>query len=176
MIPARHAIRRIAAALAGAASLGLFVAPAWSACTSSATRTLHADDGVVFDTATRLSWKRCSVGQHFDDGRCHGNAEKLDWDGARKAADAEGRGWRLPTQAELKSLLDSNCTAPAINSAAFPESAAAWYWSATPDGDKGAWFVDFEQGGGAGSTLRTSAAAVRLVRAGDTEDHASGDR
>lgn len=171
MIFARHAVRHVAAALVGAAGLGLFAAPAWSICSPPQAggrvgHPFHADDGVVHAAATNLSWQRCSLGQHFDDGRCHGAAQKLDWAGAQQAAAAAGHGWRLPTQDELESLVLSYCSAPATDTVAFPETPSSWYWTSTTDGSQGAWFVDFSQGGGGGATLRTSTAAVRLVRNG----------
>jgi hypothetical protein len=170
MISTLPLIRRFAAC-AGIASFGLWVAPAWSACTATPLsdhvhHPFHADDGVVSAPATGLTWQRCSLGQKFNDGNCHGSASKVDWADAQKAATVAGHGWRLPTQTELVSLLLSNCTAPATDNAAFPGTPATWYWSSTADGPQGAWFVDFEKGGGAGATLRASVAAVRLVRTG----------
>jgi hypothetical protein len=171
MIPARHAIRRLAAALAGAASLGMLAAPAWSTCSppqsgGRVVKPFHADDGVVHVPASGLTWQRCSLGQHFNDGKCSGTAEKVDWAGAQQAAAAAGHGWRLPTQTELQGLLLSYCSAPATDTLAFPQTPTTWFWSASAGGAQGAWFVDFEQGGGGGATLRTSTAAVRLVRNG----------
>jgi len=171
MIKALPAIRRFAAAFAGVASLGLCVTPAWSSCSPSLTigRAAHpflADGGVVVSAPTGLTWERCSLGQKFDDGRCQGTASKVDWAGAQQAAAAAGHGWRLPTRTELEGLLLSNCSAPATDTAIFPETPATWYWSSSTDGAQGAWFVDFEQGGGGGATLRSSSAAVRLVRSG----------
>lgn len=171
MIPARHAMRRLVAVFAGAASLSLLAAPAWSSCTrpQSAGRVAQhflVEDGVVHVPSAGLTWQRCSLGQHFDDGKCSGAAEKVDWAGAQKAAALAGHGWRLPTQAELQGLVMGNCSAPATDTAAFPQTPSAWFWSSSVDGTQGAWFVDFEQGGGGGATLRSSTAAVRLVRNG----------
>jgi len=171
MMQTRPAIRRFAAALAGIAALGVCVAPAWAACSPPQTkgRAAHpfrADDGVVFAAAAGLTWQRCSLGQQFSDGHCNGAATKLDWSSAQQAASAAGHGWRLPTLPELQGLLLNYCSSPATDTAIFPGTPAAWYWSSSADGAQGAWFVDFEQGGGGGATLRTSAAAVRLVRTG----------
>ena len=168
MIRALSAIRHIAAAFAGAASLGLLVTPAWSSCTppkltAGERPPFRAADEFVH-ASTGLTWQRCSVGQHFDDGACSGAASQLTWEGAQKAAAAAGDDWRLPSQAELKTLLASYCSEPAIDTAVFPETPASKYWSATADGAQGAWYVDFEQGGGNGATLRSTTAAVRLVR------------
>lgn len=167
MIHARTAIRRALVALAGTASLGLLATPAWSTCSTSAGQALHAfeaDDGVVHAKGTHLEWQRCSVGQKFDDGKCHGTVEQLDWVGAHAAASKAGRGWRLPTQTELQGLVVGNCSAPATDTKVFPETPESWYWSSSSDGALGAWFVDFAAAGGSGATLRTNLAAVRLVR------------
>ena len=172
MNQARNAIRRFAAAFAGVASLGLLVSPAWSACSPNlangrAPHPFRADDSVVHAAATRLTWQRCSVGQNFHGGKCSGSAATVDWAGAQNAAAAAGHGWRLPTQSELQGLLLSYCSAPATDTNAFPGTPATWFWSSSADGAQGAWFVDFEQGGGGGATLRSNTAAVRLVRNGD---------
>ncbi len=168
MIRAFSTIRHFAAAFVGAASLGLLVTPAWSTCTppklTAGERPLFRADDEVVHASTGLTWKRCSVGQHFDDGKCNGTATQLTWEGAQKATAAAGDDWHLPSEAELQTLLASYCSAPAIDTAAFPETPSTKYWSSTADGAQGAWYVDFEQGGGNGATLRSTTAAVRLVR------------
>ena len=168
MIRAFSTIRHFAASFVGAASLGLLVAPAWSTCTppklTAGERPLFRADDEVVHASTGLTWKRCSVGQHFDDGKCNGTATQLTWEGAQKATAAAGNDWHLPSEAELQTLLASYCSAPAIDTAAFPETPSTKYWSSTADGAQGAWYVDFEQGGGNGATLRSTTAAVRLVR------------
>ena len=172
------AVRRLVAACAGAVSLA-FLAPAWSACNPApaAGHPFEIDEGVVHDISKHLTWQRCSVGQHFDDGRCHGSATKLDWAGAKQAATRAGEGWRLPSETELATLLVSGCSAPATDTRSFPETLADWYWSSTQDGQSGAWFVDFADGGGNGATVQTGTAAVRLVRAGGDGRHdKNGDR
>ena len=154
------------------ASLALSATPSWSACTSPSAKgspasPFHADEEVVrTELGGRLTWQRCSVGQRFDDGHCHGTPTKLDWASAAKAAASEGHGWRLPTRDELNTLLVAACNSPATDTTVFPGTDSGWYWSATKAGDQGAWFVDFENGGGGGETLRTSTAGVRLVRNG----------
>jgi hypothetical protein len=167
MMPAIFAMRRFAAA-AAIASLGLYGSPAWSTCSpepgKKESQLFRADDGVVFATSSGLTWQRCSLGQHFDDGSCRGTASQVDWAAAKSAAAAAGHGWRLPTQTELQGLLLGNCNSPATDANAFPGTHSGWYWSSTADGPQGAWFVDFEQGGGGGATVSSNLAAVRLVR------------
>ena len=169
MFQALPVIGRLAGALAGIATLGLCVSPAWSACSPAIgdghrARAFVVEDGIVVAKASGLVWQRCSVGQKSDEGHCSGTAAKLDWAGAQLAAAAAGHGWRLPTQAELAGLVLRYCSGPATDTDVFPDTPATWFWSSTADGARGAWFVDFEQSGGNGASLKSNTAAVRLVR------------
>jgi len=118
--------------------------------------------GEVYDKVTRLTWQRCSVGQHWrQELGCVGVIRQMTWQEAMgQAAD----GWRLPTVDELKTLIASNCSSPAINEEVFPdmELYKLWYWTSTDTGSS-VWYVAF----GAGSVHnadRTDLNAVRLVR------------
>lgn len=73
-------------------------------------------------------------------------------------------GWRLPTVKELESLADFGRSEPAIDTAWFPNTVAAWYWSASSHaGYAGyAWGVVFGQGL-ASYGYRTDPRRVRLV-------------
>lgn len=75
--------------------------------------------------------------------------------------------WRLPTVAELTTLVDSGVASGAAADAAIANQRAASYWTATPKaslGDTtGAWIVDFATGA-VGYTAKGTPAAVRLVR------------
>jgi len=75
--------------------------------------------------------------------------------------------WRLPTVAELTTLVDSGAASGAAADAAIANQRAVSYWTATPKaslGDTtGAWIVDFATGA-VGYTAKGTPAAVRLVR------------
>jgi hypothetical protein len=75
--------------------------------------------------------------------------------------------WRLPTVAELTTLVDSGAASGAAADVAIANQRAASYWTATPkasQGDfSGAWIVDFATGA-VGYTAKGTPAAVRLVR------------
>jgi hypothetical protein len=118
----------------------------------------------VYDRKTNLTWRRCSFGQHWKDGLgCVGVIRQITWQEAMNQA----RGiWRLPTVAELKTLIASNCTNPAINEAAFPdmELDKLWYWTSTDTGSS-VWYVAFGTGS-VHNADRTDMNALRLVRNG----------
>ncbi len=85
----------------------------------------------------------------------------MNWNDARKLEEGD---WRLPTRAELSTLVEDSCGSPAIDERAFPdmELTKLWYWSSTVDGAL-VWYVAF--GGGTerqGSPKTWN--SVRLVR------------
>lgn len=65
--------------------------------------------GMWKDPDTGLIWRRCGMGQTWNGGGCVGEATRYNWWSAMKAADklvfAGKNDWRLPTTAELSSLL-----------------------------------------------------------------------
>ncbi|MBH1965719.1 MAG: DUF1566 domain-containing protein [Comamonadaceae bacterium] len=73
--------------------------------------------------------------------------------------------WRVPTQSELRSVVDRGRFEPAIDPGFFPNTLAVPYWSSTERAGrvKGAWATDFESG--AGSAYSSGDALhIRLVR------------
>lgn len=96
--------------------------------------------GVVTDRWTGLMWQQQE------------SAESLPWDEATRYAKNSSTGgyrdWRLPTIAELQSLVDISASDPALAAAAFPHAAAGEYWSATRmvNHPEQAWIVDFRLG------------------------------
>lgn len=148
---------------------------------------LH-EDGTATDTETGLTWMRCSLGQTWTGETCAGEASKLSWSQALKAAEAASfagtSDWRLPSREELYALTycstgrrfaldrdgaggacEGSYRRPTILEAVFPNTPISNYWSATqhPMYSHSAWGVAFANGViGAGS--RTEYVAVRLVR------------
>ncbi len=120
--------------------------------------------GEVYDTKTNLTWQRCSVGQTWSQGACSGTVQGLSWEQAKKKAVG---GWRLPTKSELLSLAERSCGAPKADKTIFPNMADLYpmYWSSDADETKLAWLVGMDNGG-TFNGIRTSANAVRLVKAG----------
>jgi hypothetical protein len=74
-------------------------------------------------------------------------------------------GWRLPSVAELSTLLDFARKNPAIDTTAFPTTLPAWFWTSTPESWDGAkFYVHFDYGESDFVTLEDKL-AVRCVRA-----------
>ena len=121
-------------------------------------------NGSVTDKLTGLQWARCSLGQTFENGVCRGEAHQLPWAIVSLVIE---KGWRLPEMAELNSLVELRCIRPAINTALFPNTIAAAYWSATRfiNTDGNYWQVNFLHGE-SGSEPADTKAYVRLVRDG----------
>ena len=84
---------------------------------------------------------------------------------AEKACAALGKGWRLPTRAELLSLVDDTRSEPAIDTARFPDTQSGAYWTGTPlaSDSSCAWVVYFSYG--YALNFHSDLAFVRAVRA-----------
>jgi len=124
-------------------------------------------DSEVYDTQTRLTWARCSIGQEWKDGHCTGTVRYFDFDEAQKQASGK---WRVPTKDELFSLVDAQQKQfPTLDTAAFPDMDVQhpWYWSSTTNGQTIAWYVDFSNGYTSGFIAEANRMAVRLVRSGE---------
>ncbi len=139
--------------------------PHQNASTPTSRYTIH--NGEVYDQLTHLTWQRCSVGQHWRaELGCVGVIRQMTWGQAMSQAVG---GWRLPTVDELKSLIASNCSNPAINEEVFPdmELYKLWYWSSTDTGSS-VWYVAFGSGS-VHNADRTDLNAVRLVRSAEAK-------
>lgn len=128
------------------------------AATAPAGRYTFPASGLVYDTRTKLTWTDPSP------------VTQQTWTGAKNYCTnltTSNGGWRLPTVAELSSLLDLAATsAPKIDHAAFPNTANDHYWTSTPmagDSTK-AWIVSFTDRGGSQATEVDTERSVRCVR------------
>ena len=117
-------------------------------------------DGTVIDNATRLQWSKATLTRVRISQR---EALKL-CEGLSLGGHAD---WRLPTRAELLTLVDDTRQRPAINVEAFPDTKGDWYWTSTVCAGSStlAWFVDFNNGLCLNGALRGySLGLVRAVR------------
>jgi hypothetical protein len=76
-------------------------------------------------------------------------------------------GWRIPTRAELVTLIDDTQYGPAIDIRFFPDCPSDWFWTSTvyaPSPGDCAWSVNFNDGY-ANWILRRYSGFVRAVRA-----------
>jgi hypothetical protein len=94
------------------------------------------------------------------------NGERVNFKKAEKACAALGEGWRLPTRAELLSLVDDTRSDPAIDTARFNDTKSGAYWTGTPLASVSsfAWIVNFVNGNASGFHRDFSGAFVRAVR------------
>jgi hypothetical protein len=104
----------------------------------------------VTDRITKLVWRRCVEGMHFDGSTCTGNFLNLTLPDAlghaNAVAQASGQPWRLPNAKELHSITDEAVNTPAIDATVFPGTPAAKQWTSTViswHSPTGGWVVDF---------------------------------
>jgi hypothetical protein len=104
-----------------------------------ATRYVASTD-TVDDSQTGLMWQRAvSAGTHL-------------WATANTYCDgltlAGHSDWRLPTRVELRSIVNTTRTMPAITVVPFPNTPSVRFWSATPYAQDSTrvWTVDFAEG------------------------------
>lgn len=158
----------------------VFAAPlALAASTTPTSDFIDNGDGTVLHKTTGLTWKRCSEGQTWTGAVCSGTAQKYLWSQANALTSG---GWRLPTIAELVTIVERDNLNPALNTTIFPSTPDVfWSVSAAVGVSEYAWGVHF--GAGIEKTYRTEnsyyyyddtsvkvVASVRLVRGGQVLD------
>jgi Protein of unknown function (DUF1566) len=72
----------------------------------------------------------------------------------------------MPHVKELESIVSFNFVSPAIDTAWFPNTPAAEFWSGSPRLATSAFSVNFSDGSNPSSNNKSNAWRVRLVRAG----------
>jgi len=140
-----------------------------------------ANGAEVKDNLTGLIWQRCDVGMTWNGTTCTGSASAYTWQGAVDYAAAtpaspSGSGadatWRLPSQNELLSLVDSSCTTPSLNRTWFPAASPSVHWASGASAPGNAYCAAFLQYGVAAGFPTDCFAAnhfpLRLVRASGT--------
>ena len=122
--------------------------------TSSASAQFIARQHTVKDLSNGTNWLRCSVGQAWDPklDTCTGKIVKLDHSqityAITEAKRQLGGNWRLPTHAELESLICLACPPPKINSKYFPNISPEAYWTSDKNAlnPKTYWSINFMTG------------------------------
>ena len=155
----------------------IFSSSAWADCydPSLASSRYVVQGGEVYDKETKLTWARCSIGQHWEEGiGCEGAVERMTWDEAMQ----QGGGlWRVPSVKELETLASKVCNKLAINEVIFPNMEMdpwyfTFYWASDPKkiNIRSNWLtyaVDFYFGQDHFcESCSTTKYAVRLVRGG----------
>lgn len=144
--------------------------PAFAAFVNSIDGFTNNGDGTVTDTKTGLVWQACAVGQTFNKstGSCDGAAEKYNYDEALKiTSDFAGKAdWRVPTLAELNSIVDLKRNNPVVNKSLFPNPPADNFWSSLlfVGNNYDAWVVNFQNGSSSSQGKSYNQNYIRLVR------------
>ncbi|MGR0482591.1 MAG: Lcl C-terminal domain-containing protein [Candidatus Electronema sp. V4] len=162
-----------------------FAASAHAACNSNMpastpdSQFVDHSNGTVTDSKTGLMWKKCVEGVSGSDCE-NGWSSSFTWQGALQQPGTVNAGggfaghidWRLPNIKELRSLVEEQCYAPAINLNRFPNTQNSIVWSGSPfaavsdtDNATSVWNVNF----GYGFSFiydRYDSYEVRLVRGG----------
>jgi|GEM_PF-2699731 len=94
-------------------------------------------DGTVSHADIGLMWMSCEYGRTWDGEGCVGDAKEVTIKTALQTAQslsfAGYEDWRVPTIAELVTIAEISCDAPALNLEIFPEALPkALLWSSTP--------------------------------------------
>jgi hypothetical protein len=131
----------------------------WTPSDSPSTFTVndHGAEDTVTDSRSGLEWQRVV------------DANVYTWANAKTYCSdliyAGFNDWRLPTRAELESIVDFGVASPSIDAVTFPNTPGAAFWSSSPYlGISGyAWYVYFDLGFSA-TAAPTATGNARCVR------------
>lgn len=165
--------------LIAAVALGTMASLAAAAPNTPTADFIDNGNGTVTHRKTGLSWMRCAKGQTWSGTTCTGTAQTFTWSAARALSDTyAGTGaWRLPTIAELHSIVETEDYN--INPTIFPATPVDIdFWSATATAGVtsagiNAWSYHFGYGYGNGSSYTGDSYAVRLVHSANAVDYAA---
>ncbi|GGD45930.1 DUF1566 domain-containing protein [Pseudoxanthomonas indica] len=123
----------------------------------------QAADGTVetnIDSTTGLQWAAKPLPERVTHQQAIDQCAALDLAGYSD--------WRLPTRAELLTLVDLTRYDPAIDVEAFPEIKGGWFWSSdlTAWSSASAWCVGFSYGGVSYDRRSSLGFALAVRRAG----------
>ena len=117
-------------------------------------------NGTVTDTSTGLMWQQATASGTYTWKAALSYCEGLTLAGYTD--------WRLPNIKELRSIVDYDSYAPAIDTDYFPDTVSSDCWSSTTFayGTGDAWGIYFYNGYDYGSYSKSSSYYVRAVRGG----------
>ncbi|WP_188150212.1 DUF1566 domain-containing protein [Teredinibacter waterburyi] len=132
----------------------------------------QSEDGTVVDADTGLMWRECLEG--VTGASCdEGEPVALTWAGALTyvpTLNANGgfagySDWRLPNIRELSTLVELQCSNPAMNVVVFENAPSTHVWASSPYHfyTHYSWYVDFSNGA-ATYDERIVSKTLRLVR------------
>ena len=136
-------------------------------CYSSDSRYV-VKDHIVVDLVHKIEWLRCSVGR-WDGNKCSGKIVNLSLDlvpSDKYCNEQLGGKWRLPSKAELTSIVCKSCPSPKINVKIFPNTDNAPYWTSNRSIFNSKFYVsvNFHTGFSFNRFSPIKDLAVRLVR------------
>ncbi|MCJ8315178.1 MAG: DUF1566 domain-containing protein [Saccharospirillaceae bacterium] len=145
------------------------------------THFIDHDNGSITDKRTGLTWQVCALGQNWAGNDCEFNPSEHTWIDAMEIAEqaqlSGSDNWRLPSIKELMSIVEFQCSFPAMNKKVFPDPDIWFHWSSTyntnfvktgeQDFDVAVMGIDFNAGKVQWTDPLTSEARVRLVRDAD---------
>jgi len=131
-------------------------------------------DGTVTDTRTHVMWMRCSMGQTWTGSTCEGTPLAMPWQAAQDAAVTMNKqggfarhdDWRMPRISEMANIVEVQCANPRTNITVFPQTPAAFYWTASNRRNKDQAFMLSFGPQGTGDDVKTQPHYVRLMREG----------
>jgi hypothetical protein len=117
----KHPVSRLVGVAALAGALTIVIAGRASAPAGHYVIT----NGTVYDTKTKLTWQQVVSPSTYTQPDAVTYCAKLGLNGAK---------WRLPTVKELATIIDYSVPTPGptIDSTAFPNTPAEYFWSSTP--------------------------------------------
>ena len=149
-------------------ALALYLATAICQANSSS---FYPKEHIVIDLSKNIEWLRCSVGQQWSGSNCVGKTLLMNHEVIAQAIEIAneqlGPAWRLPTLAELYSLVCKKCSkGKKFDQKIFPNTDPRAYWTGEKNSmSKGSyWTVNFFTGHKFGRFYPEQEMAVRLVR------------
>ncbi len=143
---------------------------------TSESQLIDNGDGTITDIRTSLIWKKCLEGANGVS--CEiGLPSVFTWQAAlEQPVIVNSNGgfagyidWRLPNIRELFSIVEEQCSFPAINLNRFPNANSS-VWSGTPYDDNCARIVGFTSGDSGYAYRYSNNLMVRLVRGGNLDE------